>query len=73
MPFWPSKRKPLPQFDPTVEQWIVRWYTIPHGWFTVGPFATYSAAASWAHNQDWAVDEFFIKRATKGSPWKSMG
>jgi hypothetical protein len=74
MSYWPSKRNPLPEFDPTTPQWVVRWYTIPHGWFTAGPFSSFDEANDWLEHEDFAIsdDGVEVKRATKGSPWKSM-
>lgn len=70
MPYWPTNRGVA--FDPSRQQWITRWYTIPHGWFTAGPFDSFEEAEQWAQRVDSAVRDIEILPATKRSPWKSM-
>lgn len=70
MPYWPTNRDVA--FDPNRDQFVVRVYNVPYGWFTYGPFASTNDALNWAGDQDWAITDFEVELATKRSPWKSM-
>ena len=68
----PRHNKHKPSFDPSRDQWVVRYDAIPYGWFSFGPFDTEQAARAYGE-EFYEPDEFEVALATKRSAWKTMG
>lgn len=70
MPYYPSKRSV--EYNPALQQWVVRTHTVPYGYQSYGPFDDANTAANWAADRDWAPHNVDILPATERSAWKSM-